>query len=273
MDHVEITLNYSPVEAEVAIGLLSQFEQILSMQQVNDHLLVYIQEDHFNSIKNDFKTLIDSFNWSSEEKIIPYKNWNEEWEKNFNPIAINDLCLVRADFHVPDYNYKHEIILNPKNAFGTGHHETTFIMMQSMPRLDWKNKRCLDFGTGTGILSIWSHILGCRDITAIDNTAESIENTKDNLAQNGIAEAYPLLLGSLEIVDNQSFDIILANINRNVLLEYADQLITKLTHKGHLLLSGILKEDERMIRAAYSHLLLMDVSFKGEWCLFHYLKP
>jgi ribosomal protein L11 methyltransferase len=187
------------------------------------------------------------FVWTKE--FIPGQNWNQIWEQNFTPVRVHDFCAVRADFHPPIPDVKIELIINPKMAFGTGHHETTWQCIAAMENLPIQNAQLLDFGCGTGILAILASKLGAARIEAVDIEEESYLNTIENSRINGV-ENIIARCGDLNAVEGKYFDGILANINRHVILP-AFPLLAKLCSSGSwLLVSGILEQDEADIKAA-----------------------
>lgn len=198
---------------------------------------------------------------------IPYQNWNSIWESNFQPITVGDFCGVRADFHAPMQGVQHEIIINPKMAFGTGHHETTHMVMQLMEDIDFKDKTVFDFGCGTGILAILAAKLGAKTIDAVDIEPPSFENTLENAKINQVSAAIHALLGDLSVVEGSGYDIILANINRGVILDAFPTLQQKLKQGGILLISGILKTDRELVLAEASQHGFSPVHSleKGNW--------
>ncbi len=159
----------------------------------------------------------DMFSFSYEITLIPQKNWNEVWESNFEPITIADKVFVRATFHQPKPEFQYEIVIDPKMAFGTGHHQTTSMMLELMLENDFANKKVLDMGCGTGILAIMASKLGASAITAIDYDVVCYESTVEN-AQLNYIDNITTLCGSKEAIPNEQFDTILANINRNILI-------------------------------------------------------
>jgi ribosomal protein L11 methyltransferase len=186
---------------------------------------------------------------------IDAQNWNAVWESNFQPVVVDDFVVIRAHFHEPAKGGEHEIIITPKMSFGTGHHATTFMMMQEMRKIDFNGKNVLDFGTGTGVLAILAQKLGAKKIIAIDHDEWSIENATENMERNDCELVEVVKLDTA--VTGQVFDIILANINKNVILDNMKVLSEQLSKGGILLLSGLLKEDEPDIRkAAEEHLLV-----------------
>ena len=205
------------------------------------------------------------FYYTKEE--IPYENWNAIWESNFKPVLVDDFCVIRADFHEPLEGYEHEIIINPKMAFGTGHHETSFMMLQLMRNMDFFNKQILDYGAGTGILSIMAAYKGAKSIIAVDIEKESYLNTIENANRNKVTNITSVH-GTLDSIPEKStYDIILANINRKVLLDSAKDLVFHCRKPAVLLISGILRVDIDFVRKAYQDINFefKEMMFKGEW--------
>ena len=199
----------------------------------------YIPEGQFDPEKLDEELSVyrEMFPLSFAVNLIPQKNWNEVWESNFEPITVADKIHVRATFHEPKPGYPYELVIDPKMAFGTGHHQTTSMMLQLMTETEFQGKNVLDMGCGTGILAIMARKLGASTVTAIDYDpvccASTIENTQLNNEFNII-----VLFGSKEIIPNEWFDTILANINRNILLDQIESYAKVLKPGGELYLSG-----------------------------------
>lgn len=174
---------------------------------------------------------------------VAKKNWNEEWEKSFSPIVVEDQCLIRASFHRADKPYPYEIVITPKMSFGTGHHQTTWLMVRNMLHIDHRDRRVMDAGCGTAILSILASKLGAKEIDAFDIDAWSVENGNENVAVNQCRNIR-IQQGTITEVDLQSsFDLILANINKNVLLDEMEHYASYLGDGGLLLLSGFFTMD------------------------------
>jgi ribosomal protein L11 methyltransferase len=183
-----------------------------------------------------------------ERRVLPEQNWNATWESNFDPVRIGDFCAIRADFHEPIPGVTHEIVITPKMSFGTGHHATTRLMIEHMRSLPFAEARVIDFGTGTGVLAILAERLGAASVEALDSDHWSIENAGENMGRNG---ARRIILQARETVRGLGpADIILANINRPVLLSEMDEFAEVLTPGGWLLLSGILESDALMVAEA-----------------------
>ena len=174
---------------------------------------------------------------------IEKKNWNEEWEKSYEQIIVDDRCLIRADFHKPDKKYPYEIIITPKMSFGTGHHQTTYLMVKNQMDIDHKGKRVMDAGCGTAILSIMASKLGAAEVEAFDIDDWSVVNGKENMEVNH-CHNINLQQGKLSAFTfTKPFDIILANINKNVLLEEIQQYASYMESGSLLLLSGFYEKD------------------------------
>lgn len=174
---------------------------------------------------------------------IEKKNWNEEWEKNYEPIIVDDACLIRANFHVPEKKYKYEIIITPKMSFGTGHHQTTYLMVKNQMVIDHKNKLVMDAGCGTAILSVMASKLGAARVDAFDIDEWSVINGQENIEVNQCPNI-TIRQGKIsELTFENNFDIILANINKNILLVEMHQYAAYLNTGGLLLLSGFYEKD------------------------------
>ncbi|AKQ40337.1 ribosomal protein L11 methyltransferase [Riemerella anatipestifer Yb2] len=167
---------------------------------------------------------------------MPNINWNEEWEKNFSPINVEDKVYIRAEFHEPQ-PLDYEIIIQPKMSFGTGHHATTYLMIQQMLEMDFKGKKVLDMGCGTSVLAIFAKLKGAGDTLAIDIDPWSVENSKENAERNQVS--LRIEEGTAENLGQEKFDIILANINRNILISDIPTYVSVLEKGGQLLLSGL----------------------------------
>lgn len=182
----------------------------------------------------------------AQTTVIEQQNWNEDWEKSFTPVTVSGFCTIRATFHKPDTSVLHDIIITPKMSFGTGHHATTQLMLQQMSTCDFEGKSVFDFGTGTGVLAILAEKLGAKEIVAVDNDEWSYENTLENIGYNN-SKHIKVFRGSIEKAGLRKYDIVLANINRHILLEYMDEMKALLSSTGIIYMSGILDEDEQLI--------------------------
>ncbi|WP_183561117.1 50S ribosomal protein L11 methyltransferase [Mucilaginibacter sp. SP1R1] len=199
----------------------------------------YIPTDDFNeeALKEQLLPYQDMFTFSYEITLIPQKNWNEVWESNFEPIEIGDKIYVRATFHPAKPEFPYEIVIDPKMAFGTGHHQTTSMMLALMLENNFEGKKVLDMGCGTGILAVMAAKLNAAEITAIDYDPVCFDSTVENSALNNIDNIIPLC-GSKEVIPNEQYDVILANINRNILLDQMERYAEVLKPEGEIYFSG-----------------------------------
>jgi len=242
-NYIEIKIeNISEEQSEILIAQLNEIG-FNGFEEGENFLIGFIDEQNFD--EDALQQIISAHHLSYQKNFIQQKNWNEEWEKNFNPVIVDDFVAVRAEFHQPIKNIEHEIIITPKMSFGTGHHATTYMMIQQMRTIDFNNKIVFDFGTGTGILAILAEKLGAKNIIAIDNDEWSINNAKENSERNNCKRIQLFLVS--ELPSTEKFDIVLANINKNVILQHVKELTNLLAQSGQLLVSGLLIEDETEI--------------------------
>ena len=244
MNYIEYDFTVSPTEmgAEILMAELAEvgFD---SFVDTPTGIKAYIPKDSWNE-----QILQDIYLLSNPEFTISYQiteieqvNWNEEWEKNFSPIVVEDLCTVRANFH-PVPNTRYDIVITPKMSFGTGHHETTYMMLQQLLPLSLEGTKVLDMGCGTGILAIMAALRGARDITAIDIDPWCVENATENVQQNNCS-FITIKEGDVSLIAGEHYNLILANINRNILLSDIPAYTQALLPLGLLLVSGFYVED------------------------------
>ena len=244
MDYLELKIDVTSEEQRdiLLCRLLGEgFESFVEAEKV---LLAYIPAYLF--IKEKVEPILDSFHVAFKFSFVPQQNWNEEWEKHYDPVLIKDQCYIRAPFHDPLPGIPYEIIIEPKMSFGTAHHETTSMMIELMLETEFAGMNVLDMGCGTGILAILAGKLGAGNVVAVDNDQWCYENALENIRKNN-AGKIRVVLGDVKTIDDQGFDMIMANINRNVLMEqmadYSGMMV-----KGDLLLSGFYEEDIPLIR-------------------------
>lgn len=219
-------------------------------------------EEKVNTILTQFPNI--TYEIKKQEKI----NWNEEWEKNYDPIIVADKCIVRASFHPPQPQFAYEIIVTPKMSFGTGHHATTYQVLAYQMGLNHTGKKVLDVGTGTGILSIMAQKKGATYLVATDIDDWCIENSEENFALNKVQDVQ-LIQGQIEEVNETGFDIVIANINKNVLLAQIGEYATRLVQGGQLILSGFYEDDikDLMIEASKYSLQKVQSTVKDKWAM------
>ncbi len=242
MDYFELSLSVEPDFSEILMAELAEigFDSFI---ETDEGLQAYVLESEFQerNLKALMENYADKTPMSYSLKKIEKQNWNKEWESNFSPIEVLDKVYIRATFHEPeDEKFEHEIIITPKMSFGTGHHETTSQMMELQLEIDHKQKTVLDVGTGTGILAILAAKLGAAKIHAFDIDEWSVENTIENIQLNG-TDLVTIELGTIDSQKAEIYDIVLANINRNILLEEIPKYAT--FTRDYLLLSGFYEHD------------------------------
>jgi ribosomal protein L11 methyltransferase len=223
----------------------------------------YIKEESATNV--DLRNFVfEDFAFTCEIKKIALTNWNAEWEKNFEPVLVDDLLYIRAPFHEKNNSFKHEIVIMPKMSFGTGHHQTTRLVCKAMFETDFKNKRILDMGCGTGILAILANFLGATDILAIDIDEWSVENSIENCATNNCSDIV-VKKGDIDLLENEKpFDIIIANINKNILTSHIPVYSSRLKAGGKLFLSGFFTTDMDELKEISESNNLKFISFKNE---------
>jgi ribosomal protein L11 methyltransferase len=270
MQYIQITIALTdPSIQEILIAQLSSLGYE-GFEQQDDSLQAFVPATLFDN--TTLATLLAPWSLTHTEDQLEERNWNEEWEKNFSPVVVEDFCGIRAYFHDPLPGVRHELVITPKMSFGTGHHATTWMMIRAMEHLDLQGQRVLDFGTGTGVLAILAERLGAREVLAVDHDDWSIENALENTTVNGCSRITLLKTDTLSSIDphNSLFDIILANINKHVILQQLPVIEQQLKKDGVILFSGLLLEDEKDIReaAAVNNISISERMTKGSWiCL------
>ena len=273
--YIGYTFKVEPVQpgTEILIAELG-FSGFESFVETPEGVIAYIQEvDHFDAILDDIQILNSKkFNISFEFEPIAQTNWNAEWEKNFNPIIVEDRCAIRAPFHEA-FNVEYDIVIEPKMSFGTGHHETTYMMIQHILATDFTNKSVLDMGCGTGVLAILAEKKGATAIEAIDIDNWCYLNSLENVTRNG-CKHITVLEGDASLLSGKQYDIIIANINRNILLTDLSTYVTCLNEKGSLFLSGFYDSDCELIETTCNqlNLKLENTLMRNHWVALKFVK-
>lgn len=250
MNFIELEVIANPEISEIILAELSQLP-FDTFEETDSGIKAYTEEGSFDiaaveEIINRYQALGDiQYSTKSIEKV----NWNEEWEKNFSPIKVHDQIHVRATFHDRDDSFPYEIIIEPKMSFGTGHHDTTHQILQAQLEIDHKDKIVLDAGTGTGILAIMAKKLGASKVYANDIDQWCVDNSHENYSLNNCQDIVTEL-GTVEIFDNLKVDVLLANINKNVLLSEMSMYSVLLNSGGIIVFSGFYEDDVKYITAA-----------------------
>lgn len=269
MDYIQYSFTVTPPEpgSDILIALLADlgFE---SFTQNDIGFEAYIQDifDNEGAIK---ELGFADFSFSYHRTEIPKTNWNEEWEKNFNPVYVEDLVCIRAHFHPAPTNIKHDIVITPKMSFGTGHHDTTWLMSKTLFSLDLKNRSVMDMGCGTGILAILARQMGANPVLGIDIDDWSIENSIENAEVNGISDISFKKGDATLLPKTTNFDVVLANINKNVLKQDMTAYYSCLHKDGYLLLSGFFTTDVEELKelAVKTGFSFVESYHKNEWAV------
>ncbi|MFT6746552.1 MAG: ribosomal protein L11 methyltransferase [Glaciecola sp.] len=232
---------------EILIAHLSG-ENFDSFQEVEKGVEAYISEDNSGQIAETFITdfgIENKLELTFEKELVKLKNWNEEWENSFEPVIVDGFCVIKAPFHDLEVSCEHELTIMPKMSFGTGHHPTTYLMVNAMKNLGFENKKVLDMGSGTGVLGILACKLQAKEVLGIDIEDWAVENAIENAKVNGCRIKFEL--GGKEKIPDAEFDVVLANINRNILVDQKGDYKNAIRQGGTLLLSGFLKQDKDFI--------------------------
>ncbi len=252
MDYIELRCKILPESnQELSDILIAELNEVgfESYDETDHGVNAYILEKFFdiNKVKQLQINNIPNINIQYDWEVIKSQNWNEVWEKGCDAIILEGQCRIRSPFHDGTPKLKYEIIIEPKMSFGTGHHETTYLMLKILLETDLNNKTVLDMGCGTGVLAILSSLKGAKEVTAIDIDQWAYTNTLENIEKNN-CKNINVLKGNASILTKQKFEIIIANINRNILMDDIKHYSKVLTPEGILILSGIYDKDLDMIR-------------------------
>jgi ribosomal protein L11 methyltransferase len=240
---IKISFNaIAPADREIIIASLNELN-FNGFEEGHQTLEAYCNLDEFD--EKLVVEFLEQGNYKYEVETIEDQNWNQIWEENFQPVSVDQFCTIRAAFHPPVEGTVYDIIITPKMSFGTGHHATTYMMIEQMQALNLKGMEVLDFGTGTGVLAILAEKMGAASVLGIDNDDWSIENAHENILFNQCRHILIQKADNLSL--NQNFDLILANINKNVLMATMSQMKQHLKKEGVLVLSGLLEGDRPAI--------------------------
>jgi ribosomal protein L11 methyltransferase len=278
MDYIEVQLTLKSKEDYIRDVLAAQLGEIgfESFVDIENGMQAFCPQNLFN--ENALEKLLEQFpyeaNVSYQITPVKTKNWNEEWEKNyFQPIVIGPDCVIRSSFHTDVPKARYDILIDPKMSFGTGHHETTSLMVGEMLKLDLQGKSLLDMGCGTAVLAILAAMKGAKPVLGIDIDEWAYSNSLDNIKLNGY-EYIEIKQGGAELLHGLHFDVVFANINRNILLRDMVAYAACLSTGGELYMSGFYQQDIPVIEAKARELGLVLNGFteKNNWVAVHMLK-
>jgi ribosomal protein L11 methyltransferase len=275
MDYIEFDFTITPKESgnEILAAVLAEvgFE---SFVETDNGLLAYIPESKFSAgvVENLDIMHNKEFSIQFQFKSIEDRNWNAEWESSYNSVVIADKCCVRAPFHPKNENCTYDLIIEPKMSFGTAHHETTSLMIEQIMALDLKGKTVLDMGCGTAVLAILASKMAAAAVTAIDNDEWAYNNSVENIERNS-TENVNVVMGDAASV-NEIYDVIFANINRNILMHDIPEYTLHLKKSGIMLLSGFYEADMPLIidKAETNGMKFSGSSMKNKWMVLKFIK-
>jgi len=269
MNYIEVTVQVDPDFSEIIVAELGEagFE---SFVETEEGLLAYIQENDFEeqNIHDLIAKYLELTTIAATWKSLERRNWNEEWEKSYEPIEVGDQIRVRATFHEPDPAFKYDLLIQPKMSFGTGHHETTWLVMNEQLNLEHAGLAIMDVGCGTGILSVLASKLGAEAILGFDIDEWAVENTRENFAMNSLNAETEVFQGTItEVSEDKMFGGILANINRNILLSEIPAYKKHLLPGGWLVTSGFYETDQADIEqcAQENGLTKINSNTRNQW--------
>ena len=276
MGYICISFTVNPPEpgSEILAAVLSE-ENYESFVFNENGFEAFIPRADYNELFiNELKNNFPGIEFSFSTKQIKKQNWNKEWEKQFNPVVIENYAQIRASFHTAPAPPLMDLLIEPKMSFGTGHHATTWLMAKNLFTIDVKGKDVLDVGCGTGILAIIAKKLGAKRVLGIDIDEWSVENSRENRALNGFTrDDIDFIQDTMKSAET-SFDIILANINKNILMQDMSRYAKHLFPNGVLFLSGFFETDcpDLIAEAEKLGLRLQKQETKGEWAILSFVK-
>ena len=276
MEYTEVDIRLKEVNpfADIIVARLNEID-FESYSEDENGVKAYVQTHLLdeNAVKEIISEVSELCVLTFSISKVKQENWNQQWESNFEPVVINDKCVIRAHFHQPIHDVDFEIIITPKMSFGTGHHETTSLVMNEMFSLDFNNKSVLDMGCGTGVLAILASKLGANSLVGIDFDEWAVENAEENSVLNSI-DNIDYIHGDADAIGDATFDIIVANINRNIILQDIEKYVGAMNEKSEIIFSGFLKEDIPLIleKSEQLGLDLVVSRNKNKWQILHLKK-
>ena len=276
MEYTEVDIRLKSVNpfADIIVARLNEID-FESYAEDENGVKAYVQTLllNENAVKEIISEVAELCELTFSISKVKQENWNKQWESNFEPVFINDKCVIRAHFHQPIPDVDFEIIITPKMSFGTGHHETTSLVMNEMFSLDFNNKSVLDMGCGTGVLAILASKLGANSLVGIDFDEWAVENAEENSVLNSI-DNIDYIHGDADAIGDATFDIIVANINRNIILQDIEKYVGAMNEKSEIIFSGFLKEDIPLIleKSEQLGLDLVVSKNKNKWQMLHLKK-
>lgn len=272
MSYTELVISVTPPGEETNSILIAQLSELgfESFMEDDKGFRAYIKSNKDFSAEQAIESLFlpEGVSINFEVNSIADKNWNEVWESNFEPILVDNKCLVRASFHTNFPKTDYEIVIDPKMSFGTGHHQTTHLMINALLNTDVNGLTVLDMGCGTGVLAILAEMKGAANVVAIDNDEWAYRNSLENVTENKCTKT-EVLLGDAALLAGKHFDLIIANINLNILLNDLTTYKSSLNVNGKLFMSGILRSDVNTLIQASEMLGLkhQETFYRDDWAM------
>jgi ribosomal protein L11 methyltransferase len=269
-DYTKYTIDCQEDMREIAIAMLGETEGLDMFTETETGVEAFGSAAHDRQlVESALDELCEQFGfaWKSEE--LKTENWNSAWESNFPKVKLDHFCSVRAEFHDAEPDVEYDIVIQPKMAFGTGHHQTTRMMLSAMREVDFRDKSVFDYGCGTAVLAILAAKRGANDVLGVDNELPAAESSLENVIRNGCPEIQ-VIHGTLDDVPQRTYDVILANINRNIILQSLERLHTMCTPNALMFTSGFLVSDaERLIGEATKYGFTLEKKYQeDDWnCL------
>jgi len=270
IDYIELNCFLTPFNEDISDIIISELCDIdfESFDTQSEYIKAYITEDKFNMTKIENNEIINNLKKEYDIRFsiqkIENKDWNAEWEANFQPIVIKDIVCIRGSFHPKNENCKYDVVINPKMSFGTGHHSTTALMLEHISETVTKGDNVLDMGCGTSLLGIFASMIGAKEVIGVDIDEWAYNNSLENLELNNISNLKVLLGDADRLKDLKKFNVVLANINRNILLNDMHYYIDHLEAGGNLIMSGFYTQDLKMIRDEAERLGLEYINHKED---------
>lgn len=274
MKYTELSVNTPDSEtSEILIALLSDYP-FESFSEEDRILKAYIKTCDLPSCMDEVAETVNAQGCEYTFSEMEDKNWNEVWESNFEPIEVESRCLIRAPFHPENDSFQYQVEIMPKMSFGTGHHATTYLMIAEIMDNDFSGLRGLDMGSGTGVLAILAVKTGAAHMDAIDIDEWAYDNSTENICTNGVEGKVTPYIGDASLLEDKTYDFILANINRNILLADMGAYVKSLAYGGTLIVSGILEADIPVIteKAASLGLKTLSRRLRGGWAAVRFSK-
>jgi len=273
MAYVQLDIEVAEAQKEALLALLEPLA-IDAFEETERGWRAYVPEDQWgDSMEQQLADIQAVLPFRLHRRSLADQNWNARWESAFQPVRVGRFCTIRAPFHPAESRTAYELVIHPKMAFGTGHHETTYQMVEQMEQLHIRGRRVLDFGCGTGLLAILAAKMGARAVHALDIEREAVDNTRENARLNNVE--LEVFQGGLSVAPGAAYDIILANITRNVITSHLPALFKRTLPEGVLLLSGVLSTEELLLKTE-----LLNQGFewehtqhRGDWICMRVLRP